>query len=156
MRINAVAVETLIDELRRSGADFHALPDDEAAIRAAESALNVVFPESYRWLAAKYGHLALSGIEICGCRPHNGYSVVEQTLRERRFRLPSNLIILEHLGAFCYCLDCGGENEDAPVFSWDRVNLKPSLEAPNCYQFLYDRLMQVKEDDEYQVKNLTS
>jgi SUKH superfamily protein len=125
----------LIERVRRrlveKKADFTlAGPQTEANVAAAEEALGISFPPSYRTFLRKFGHVAFPThlgivhdfVGIDAKAPGNG--VVERTVNGRsENRLRDNLVVVG-LGAnysewFCIDVNRAGSDGEAPIFLFD-------------------------------------
>lgn len=101
-------------------------PRSESLIQAAEKALGLEFPPTYRRFLLEYGAGAFGSSEICGVIgndfEHSSVpDAIWYTLVERsEAKLPSDLIIIHEVGdGQLFCLDLGAkENEEAPVVAY--------------------------------------
>jgi len=135
-----------------------AKPASEADIAAAEEALGVEFPPSYRQFLRKIGGLAIPphlGVvhHFVGLSPlpPDGNSVVDTTLAARTERkLPPHLLVVGMGAEFqeWFCLDVNRETEDGeyPVLLFDaRDNALDQQFYPDFGQMLREVLGFVEE-----------
>ncbi|WP_052666456.1 SMI1/KNR4 family protein [Nitriliruptor alkaliphilus] len=109
-------------------------PRDEPLIVAAEEALGLRLPPSYRAFVARFGAGDVAGEEIFGVI-HGDFSAsgvpdgIWMTLEGRRdWNLPSTMVVVSFDGGTDYLvLDTarGGEDGEAPVLVW-----RPGSSAP--------------------------
>lgn len=101
-------------------------PRDEALVQAAENALGLKFPATYRRFLLEYGTGNFDSSEVFGVvdddfTHSSGPYAVWCTLNERaEGGLPNNLVVIysDGAGAF-FCLDCADkEGEEAPVVAY--------------------------------------
>ena len=96
-------------------------PHMDEAVTAAEAALGVMFPESFREYLRRWGWLSFGPNEYQGLSSTT-HNVVATTQRVRQLRgLPSSFVVVcDHEGDEYVCLDTalfqGGE---CPVVIWD-------------------------------------
>jgi len=101
-------------------------PRPESLIQAAERALGLGFPPTYRRFLLEYGAGGFGSSEICGVIDddfeHSSVpDAIWYTLIERsEARLPNDLIVIYEVGdGELFCLDLGAkENEEAPVVAY--------------------------------------
>jgi hypothetical protein len=105
-------------------------PVSESAIDAAEEALGVTFPPSYRTFLRTFGGIALPthlGVvhEFVGVAPSDGDGdVVARTLRARQERQLADHLIVVGLGAqyqewFCLNVNRQAANGECPIYLYD-------------------------------------
>lgn len=104
-------------------------------------------PESYKWFLTNYGSGGLFGVDILGVAKSNIASVVIETESYRDLGMSENLVVIEDIGEYAYCLDTSNmENNECPVIAWDRQGgLDDYNTAKNFYEFLSQRLLDAKE-----------
>ena len=104
-------------------------PVSAEEIEAAQEALGLVFPPSYRYFLAKYGAALGAGFYIAGLSHESlgpddtpmWSNVVRDTMRYRPNSLPENSIAISHDGAeFGYFLCCSRSDSgyEGPVIEW--------------------------------------
>lgn len=131
----------------------HAEDDDftggvsDTIVAQTEERLGVVFPQSYKWFLRNYGSGGAFGVDILGCGKSAVPSVVSNTERLRNVGLPSEYIVIENCDEFFYCLHTGQVLEDeCPVVVWDRGSGAGEERAEDFGSFLFERLMDAKEN----------
>ncbi|NWN98365.1 MAG: SMI1/KNR4 family protein [Bacillus sp. (in: Bacteria)] len=120
---------------------------DEKQIEYVQNTLEVQLPESYKWFLTNYGSGGLFGVDILGVAKSNIASVVIETKNYRDLGMSNNLVVIEDIGEYAYCLDTSKmENNECPVIAWDRQGgLDDFNTAKNFYKFLSQRLLEAKE-----------
>jgi len=105
------------------GKQFFSGPKPESLIQAAERALELKFPPTYRRFLLEYGAGAFGAFEVYGVidtdfEQSSIPDAIWATLKKRnRGWLPSNLVVISALGdGDLFCLDLGAkEGSEAPV-----------------------------------------
>ncbi|MED0906563.1 SMI1/KNR4 family protein [Bacillus nitratireducens] len=122
----------------------------EEIIKKAENQLGIKFPDSYKWFLAKYGSGGIFGVDILGCGKASKPAVISNTESFRDIGLPHELVIIENCDEFVYCLDTSNfiDNECLVVY-WDRSEGYGEKIANNFYDFLSERLIDAKENWEW-------
>lgn len=120
---------------------------DEKQIEYVQNTLEVQLPESYKWFLINYGSGGLFGVDILGVAKSNIASVVIETKNYRDLGMSNNLVVIEDIGEYAYCLDASNmENNECPVIAWNRQGgLDDFNTAKNFYEFLSQRLLEAKE-----------
>lgn len=120
---------------------------DEKQIEYVQNTLEVQLPESYKWFLTNYGSGGLFGVDILGVAKSNIASVVIETKNYRDLGMSNNLVVIEDIGEYAYCLDTSNmENNECPVIAWNRQGrLDDFNTAKNFYEFLSQRLLEAKE-----------
>jgi hypothetical protein len=78
---------------------------DEKQIEYVQNTLEVQLPESYKWFLTNYGSGGLFGVDILGVAKSNIASVVIETKNYRDLGMSNNLVVIEDIGEYAYCLD---------------------------------------------------
>ena len=101
-------------------------------VLAAEKALSVKLPNSFKEYLKYFGDLSFGSVEYYGLTSDNNFkdlgipNFVWYTLKKRNdINLPENLIVLQNVnGELFYCLDVGtlDENHECKVVVWDNIN----------------------------------
>ncbi|MGG1688410.1 SMI1/KNR4 family protein [Pseudalkalibacillus sp. NRS-1564] len=120
---------------------------DIKQIENVQDSLKLIFPESYKWFLNNYGSGGLYGIDILGVAKSNISTVVIETESYRDLGLNDNLVVIEDVDEFAYCLDTSKmENNECPVVAWNKQGgLDDFNTAENFYEFLLQRLLDAKE-----------
>jgi antitoxin YobK len=120
---------------------------DIKQIEHVQDTLKVKFPESYKWFLNNYGSGGLYGIDISRVAKSNISTVVIETESYRDLGLNDNLVVIEDVDEFAYCLDTSKmENNECPVVAWNKQGgLDDFNTAENFYEFLLQRLLDAKE-----------
>ncbi|QHA93614.1 SMI1/KNR4 family protein [Bacillus sp. N1-1] len=120
---------------------------DIKQIENVQDSLKLKFPESYKWFLNDYGSGGLYGIDILGVAKSNISTVVIETESYRDLGLNDNLVVIEDVDEFAYCLDTSKmENNECPVVAWNKQGgLDDFNTAENFYEFLLQRLLDAKE-----------
>jgi antitoxin YobK len=139
-------------ERNRESADFLG-PRDPPLIAAAERALQLIFPRSYREFLLRYGCGDIAGAEFYGVLTDDFENsgvpdAVWLTVRERKdSQLRGSLVIVYALGEGSYsCIDCAQKNSEgeSPVVVWPLGGPEPGtkleLEAEDFGAFLLSKL----------------
>ena len=120
---------------------------DEKQISYVQDTLKLKLPESYKWFLTNYGSGGLFGVDILGVAKSNIPSVVIETESYRDLGMSENLVVIEDIDEYAYCLDISNmENNECPVIAWNRQGgLDDYNTANNFYEFLSQRLLDAKE-----------
>ncbi|MDV2686473.1 SMI1/KNR4 family protein [Alkalihalophilus lindianensis] len=112
-----------------------------------EQKLNLKLPNSYKWFLTNYGSGGLFGVDIIGVPKSNIASVVKETDSYRELGMSENLVVIEDIDEYAYCLDTSKmENNECPVIAWNRQGgLDDYYTAKSFNEFLYQRLLDAKE-----------
>lgn len=91
-----------------------------------ENKLNVVLPDSYKWIVKEYGSVSFQGLEIDGIGLDNVLICVNNTDDWKRFGIPHGYVVIFEPGAdWIYCLDTTHmKNGECPVVAWYKVKVK--------------------------------
>lgn len=104
-------ISQLIKEYEKSG-DFSYSEFNESLITEAENILDVKLPNDFVWFLKKYGSGGIE-FEVFGIF-QSELEFVDETLYNRKYGLPSNLIVIENCDEFVNCLDC----DNGKVCNW--------------------------------------
>ncbi|HLR51308.1 MAG TPA: SMI1/KNR4 family protein [Candidatus Avamphibacillus sp.] len=120
---------------------------DEKQIDYLQDTLKLKLPESYKWFLTNYGSGGVFGVDILGVSKSNIASVVIETESYRDLGMSENLVVIEDIDEYAYCLDTSNmENNECPVTAWNRQGgLDDYNTANNFYEFLSQRLLDAKE-----------
>ena len=120
---------------------------DKKQIYDVQDTLGLELSESYKWFLTIYGSGGLFGVDILGVAKSNIASVVIETESYRDLGISKNLVVIEDIGEFAYCLDTSNmENKECPVIAWNRQGgLDDYNTAENFYEFFSQRLLDAKE-----------
>ncbi|OLP66852.1 Antitoxin YobK [Bacillus pumilus] len=120
---------------------------DGKQIEYVQDTLKLKLPESYKWFLNNYGSGGLYGVDILGVAKSNIATVVIETESYRDLGMSENLIVIEDIDEYAYCLDTGNMvNNECPVIAWNKQGgLDDYNTAENFYEFLSQRLLDAKE-----------
>jgi hypothetical protein len=119
----------------------------EKQIDYVQDTLKLNLPESYKWFLNNYGSGGLYGVDILGVAKSNIATVVTETKSYRDLGMSENLVVIEDIDEYAYCLDTSNmENNECPVIAWNKQGgLDDYNTAENFYEFLSQRLLDAKE-----------
>jgi len=120
---------------------------DVKQIDYVQDTLKLKLPESYKWFLNNYGSGGLYGVDILGVAKSNIATVVIETESYRDLGMSENLIVIEDIDEYAYCLDTSKMvNNECPVIAWNKQGgLDDYNTAENFYEFLSQRLLDAKE-----------
>ena len=120
---------------------------DRKQIDYVQDTLKLKLPESYKWFLNNYGSGGLYGVDILGVAKSNIATVVIETESYRDLGMSENLIVIEDIDEYAYCLDTSKmESNECPVIAWNKQGgLDDYNTAENFYEFLSQRLLDAKE-----------
>lgn len=120
---------------------------DESQINSIQNELGVELPKSYKWFLSNYGSGGLYGVDILGVAKSNISTVIIETESYRELGMSENLVVIEDIDEYAYCLDTSNmENDECPVIAWNKQGgLDAYNTAENFYEFLSQRLLDAKE-----------
>ncbi|PAF34011.1 hypothetical protein CHH69_18120 [Terribacillus saccharophilus] len=120
---------------------------DETQVNIVQSELGLELPESYKWFLTNYGSGGLFGVNILGVAKLNRATVVVKTKKYQDLGMSENLVVVEDIGEYAYCLDTSDmENNECPVIVWNRRRgLDDYNTATNFYEFLFQKLLNSKK-----------
>lgn len=78
---------------------------DVKQIDYVQDTLKLKLPESYKWFLNNYGSGGLYGVDILGVAKSNIATVVIETESYRDLGMSENLIVIEDIDEYAYCLD---------------------------------------------------
>ena len=90
----------------------------------------------------------LKHVDILGVAKSNIATVVIETKRYRDLGMSENLVVIEDIDEYAYCLDTSNveNNNECPVIAWNKQGgLDDYNSAENFYEFLSQRLFDAKE-----------
>lgn len=131
----------------------HMEPDDftggveERQIDHVQDILKLKLPESYKWFLTNFGSGGLYGVNILGVAKSYTPTVVIETKRYRDLGMSEDLIVIESMDEYAYCLNAANmENGECPVIAWNRNGgLDDYNTADHFYEFLSNRLVDAKD-----------
>lgn len=120
---------------------------DETQVNIVQSELGLELPESYKWFLTNYGSGGLFGVNILGVARLNSATVVVKTKKYQDLGMSENLVVVEDIGEYAYCLDTSDmENNECPVIVWNRHGgLDDYNTATNFYEFLSQKSLNSKK-----------
>ena len=132
-KIKELIEEKSVHKLERSSRDN---------AKEIEKRLNVVLPESYKWLVNEYGSVSFFGFEIDGIGLNDVLISVQNTENWRSYGLPQGYVVIYEPGAeWIHCLDTNRlENGECPVVAWYQGQDEGEEEAPNLYSFIVGQI----------------
>ena len=110
-------IRTLIARHEQDGFFTRIAPTDEM-LASAQRLLGVTIPQQFVDYLVEYSHGGVGGVEILGVGLTGTMLFVEVTLDYRKYGLPHNLLAVENVGEWLYCIDCDTEE----VVSWSQVD----------------------------------
>ena len=118
----------------------------ESKINYIQKELGVILPDSYKFFLRHYGSGGMFGVEIIGC----GYSeiprVVEITKFYRKYGLPRDLVVIEDVDEYQYCLQTSLMNDgECPVVNW-AIDDDIIVENENFSVFFLKEICEAEED----------
>lgn len=109
-------------------------------IKEIEKELNTQLPKSYKWFLSHYGYGGINGVFIQGVGLDNSLQVVNSTRNLREYGLPRNLVVIESMDEYVYCLDTSQmTNNECPIIDWDQSVGIGEVQYDNLYSYLFDR-----------------
>lgn len=120
---------------------------DVKQIDYVQDTLKLELPESYKWFLNNYGSGGLYGVDILGVAKSNIATVIIVTESYRDLGMSENLIVIEDIDEYAYCLDISKMvNNECPVIAWNKQGgLDDYNTAKNFYEFLSQRLLEAQE-----------
>lgn len=120
---------------------------DDKQIDYVQDTLKLKLPESYKWFLNNYGSGGLYGVDILGVAKSNIATVVIETESYRDLGLSEDLIVIEDIDEYSYCLVTSNMvNNECPVIAWNKQGgLDDYNTAENFYEYLSQRLWDAKE-----------
>lgn len=109
-------------------------------IQKIEKELDVLLPESYKWFLSCYGYGGINGVLIQGVALDKSLQVVNATKSLREYGLPENLVVIENMDEYVYCLDTSQMNDnECPIVDWDQSTGIGEKRYNNLFSYLYER-----------------
>ncbi|MGG3798565.1 SMI1/KNR4 family protein [Metabacillus fastidiosus] len=119
----------------------------EELVQEIEKELNVKLSESYKWFLSHYGYGGINGVLIQGVGLDKSLEVVDITRSLREYGLPRNLVVIENVDEYVYCLDTAQmNNNECPIVDWDQSTGIGKKQYNNLYSYLYDRFNDAVEN----------
>ncbi|WP_432291347.1 SMI1/KNR4 family protein [Olsenella uli] len=112
---------------------FTKVPVTDSMIEAAQGKLGIVLPGQYVDYLKTFGHGGIGGVEILGFGFDGSAMFIDDTLEYREFGLPKNLVVVENVDEWLYCLDC----DTGKVVPWCQGEEVRSA-TPNFDEFVLD------------------
>lgn len=82
----------------------------------------------------------INGVLIQGVGLDKSLQVVNATSSLREYGLPENLVVIENMDEYEYCLDTSQmNNNECPIVDWDQSIGIGKKRYHNLYCYLYDR-----------------
>ena len=117
--------------------DFTHVPPRQDALAAAERLLGITIPQQFVEFLQQYSYGGIGGVTILGIGLDDSMAFLEVTLDYRKYGLPHNLLAVENVGEWLYCIDC----DTGEVVSWSQVDgVLPGY--PSFDDFLLDDLQE--------------
>lgn len=102
----------------------------------AKVQLGFDIPEEYKWFLKTYGHGGFF-FEFLGYGKNGAAICVEKTLYERRFGLPTELLVIEDCDEYVVCLD----SVTGKVVSWSKHDKDGIIAVTDdFYKYFIDRI----------------
>ncbi|WP_121616435.1 SMI1/KNR4 family protein [Virgibacillus halodenitrificans] len=120
---------------------------NKSQINFIQNELGVELPQSYKWFLTTYGSGGLFGVDILGVAKSNTTPVVVTTKRYRDLGLDKDLVVIEDVDEYAYCLDTSNiVDNECPIIAWNKPEgLDDYYTSENFYEFLSQRLLHAKE-----------
>ena len=122
-------------------AHFTRVAPTEEMLESAQRLLGVTIPQQFIDYLMEYSHGGVSGVEVLGVGLTGTILFLEVTLRNRKYGLPSNLIVIENCDEWQECIDC----DTGEVVSWDPIE-GAIVDYPDFDSFLLDRTQDAIEN----------
>ena len=97
---------------------FTHAPFTDEMLGAAQCELGVVLPTQYVDSLKEFGHGGVAGVSIEGVGCDGSLIFVEDTIEYRGLGMPSNLVIVENIDEWVYCIDC----DTGHIVSWSQLD----------------------------------
>lgn len=110
-------IAQMISEYEDDGFFTYASPSDDMLCKA-QQLLSVKLPNQFVAFLKAYGHGGIGGVEILGYGLDGSAAFVEETLEYRTHGLPDNLIVVENVDEWVYCI----ASSTGEVVSWNEAN----------------------------------
>lgn len=123
------------EEIFGDDAFLKRFPTDEE-LQKAENDLGFKIPEEYVWYLKTFGH-SLCFFEFLGYGLNGKAIFVTQTLEEREYGLPENLLVIENCDEYVHCIDVVTKE----VVSWSCYDKDGVIKVNNnFYEFFLDNI----------------
>ncbi len=130
MQIKREQIEALMKDNEKVFQDAFLLvrPSNEE-IKKAEQVLGFEIPESYLWFLNQYGHGGFF-FEFLGCSLTGNLLFVKETLKQREYGLPTNLLVIENCDEYVVCINTDNGN----IVSWSHYDDDGMLVKQTCFE----------------------
>ena len=130
MQVKREQIETLMKDNEKVFQDAFLLerPSNEE-IKKAEQVLGFEIPESYLWFLNQYGHGGFF-FEFLGCSLTGNLLFVKETLKQREYGLPTNLLVIENCDEYVVCINTDNGN----IVSWSHYDDDGMLVKQTCFE----------------------
>lgn len=143
--MNKLDIEKMIEEYQDEFFFTGGITNEK--IKQVEKDLDVQLPQSYKWFLEQYGYGGINGVFIEGVGLNNSMQVVKITKSLRGYGLPKNLIVIENLDEYVYCLDTDEiDINECPIVDWNQAFGKGNEQYINLYEYLYERFSDAIEN----------
>lgn len=115
---------------------------DSESISVVENALGMELNDSYKEYLQDYGIILGFGVELTGCGKSGNSTVVKETLRNRKYGLGKEYIVIRNADEWVYCL----HNTSGEISSWDRTSREHRLVSGSFYEYILEELTEAMED----------
>lgn len=110
-------IAELVSEHKKDGF-FTRVALTPCMIEAAQEQLGLTIPRQFIDYLNIYGHGGIGGVEILGVGLTGKMLFLEATLTYRKYGLPNNLLMIENVDEWVYCIDC----DTNAVVSWSQID----------------------------------
>lgn len=108
----------------------------EKELSEAKEQLGFVIPDEYVWFLKTFGHGGFF-FEFLGYGINGNALLVEKTLYERKFGLPTELLVIENCDEYVVCID----SSTGKVVSWSKHDKDGVIAVANdFYEYFMDRV----------------
>ena len=108
----------------------------EKELSEAKEQLGFVIPDEYVWFLKTFGHGGFF-FEFLGYGINGNALLVEKTLYERKFGLPTELLVIENCDEYVVCID----SSTRKVVSWSKHDKDGVIAVANdFYEYFMDRV----------------
>uniref|UniRef100_UPI004056903C SMI1/KNR4 family protein n=1 Tax=Agathobacter sp. TaxID=2021311 RepID=UPI004056903C len=108
----------------------------EKELSEAKDQLGFNIPDEYVWFLKTYGHGGFF-FEFLGYGINGNAILVEKTLYERKFGLPTELLVIENCDEYVVCID----SSTGKVVSWSKHDKDGVIVVANdFYEYFMDRV----------------
>lgn len=139
-------IKELITNIEEESIIFGGISENK--INEIEKILNIKLSLSYREFLNNYGGGIFAGVEVYGANPNidiEESSCIKNTCYFRENEdMPLNLLVIEVVGEYVYCLKSVKEDDESEVYVWDSLSKKEKTsEYSNFNEYLYKRINEV-------------